>query len=70
MKNLKLTIGIGVMVLGVIALAFGIFLRVAIPYTIAHPLRAYAVIGVGVVLIIAGIISMMFGKSRVNVDRG
>ena len=47
-------ISIGVLVLGILVLALGIYILVAVQYSAAHPARAYSAIGLGFVLLIAG----------------
>ena len=56
-----------VIALGVIALAVGVYLFVSATKANPHHLSSYAAVGVGVVLLIAGVVGMFVMKPKTAV---
>lgn len=64
MDNVKSIVSPIAILIGIIALALGIYLLMTNKYIALHPLRAYAAIGVGIVLLIAGIATMIMNRGK------
>jgi uncharacterized membrane protein HdeD (DUF308 family) len=54
----------GVIALGVIALAIGVYLMTSATPASPHHITKYAAIGVGVLLLIAGVVGMVMARPK------